>query len=147
MWTAAAARRLASDLITREIERIGKKKPVLAYMGNVAASGGYHVSALAKHIMSQSGTITGSIGVMMMRLHTQGLYENLSVNRASFQRGQRAGLYSDEAPLTEDETARFTQASRKHTIILSGWWPTAVPSLTTTSIPSAKGGCGAGGKR
>ena len=100
---------LASDLITREIERIGKKKPVLAYMGNVAASGGYHVSAPAKRIMSQSGTITGSIGVLMMRLHTQALYQNLSVNRASLQRGQRAGLYSDEAPLTTDETAVLRQ--------------------------------------
>lgn len=94
---------LASELITREIERIGRKKPVLAYMGNVAASGGYEVSALAKHIMCQPATITGSIGVIMMRPNTQGLYEKLSVKRVSIKRGERAGLYSDDGPLSDDD--------------------------------------------
>ncbi len=94
---------LASELITREIERIGQKKPVLAYMGNTAASGGYEVSVLAKHIMCQPATITGSIGVIMMRPNTQGLYEKLSVKRVSIKRGERAGLYSDGGPLSDDE--------------------------------------------
>jgi protease-4 len=94
---------LASELITREIERIGRKKPVLAYMGNTAASGGYEVSVLAKHIMCQPATITGSIGVIMMRPNTQGLYEKLSVKRVSLKRGQRADLYSDDGPLSDDE--------------------------------------------
>lgn len=94
---------LASELIAREIERIGQKKPVLAYMGNIAASGGYEVSALARHIMCQTSTVTGSIGVIMMRPNTQGLYEKLSVNRVSLQRGERAGLYSDDGPLSNDE--------------------------------------------
>jgi protease-4 len=94
---------LASELITREIERIGQKKPVLAYMGNVAASGGYQVSALAKHIMCQTNSITGSIGVLMLRPNTQGLYDKLSIKRVSIQRGERAGLYSDSGPLSDDE--------------------------------------------
>ncbi|MEZ4592313.1 MAG: S49 family peptidase [Chloroflexota bacterium] len=62
---------LASDLIGREIQRLSQKKPVLAYMGNTATSGGYYVSAYAKHIMSQSLTITGSIGVFALRLYAQ----------------------------------------------------------------------------
>ncbi len=37
---------LASELISRQIERISAKKPVLVYMGNTAASGGYYVSAI-----------------------------------------------------------------------------------------------------
>ena len=94
---------LASELIAREIERIQQKKPVLAYMGNTAASGGYYVSALAKHIMCQTCTITGSIGVIMMRPNTQELYEKLNVKRVSIQRGQRADLYSDDGPLSDDE--------------------------------------------
>lgn len=96
---------LASELITREIERIGQKKPVLAYMGNTAASGGYEVSALAKHIMCQPATITGSIGVIMMRPDTRELYEKLSVKRVSIKRGERADLYSDDGPLSDDERA------------------------------------------
>ena len=94
---------LASDLIGREIERISQKIPVVVYMGNTAASGGYYVSAYAKHIVCQPTTITGSIGVFMVRPHTEGLYEKLHINRTTLQRGKHANLYSDTAPLTDDE--------------------------------------------
>ncbi len=94
---------LASDLIWRQIERIAQKKPVLAYMGNVAASGGYYVAAPAQHIMAQPLTITGSIGVINTHLSTAELYEKLHANRVSIKRGKRAGLYADDGPLTEDE--------------------------------------------
>jgi protease-4 len=95
---------LASDLIWRQIERIAQKKPVLAYMGSVAASGGYYVCAGARHIMAQPNTITGSIGVVTAHISTGKLYENLSVNRVSFSRGRRAGLYSDASPLSDEES-------------------------------------------
>lgn len=98
---------LASDLIGREIQRIGQKKPVLVYMGNVAASGGYYVSAPAQHIMCQSGTITGSIGVITARLSTQGVYEKLSLNPVHLDRGDRVGLYRNIAPMTDAERQIF----------------------------------------
>ena len=94
---------LASDLIARQIERIARKKPVLAYMGNVAASGGYYVSALAQHIMAQSGTITGSIGVINGRLSLSELESKLRVNRVTLKRGENAELYSNVAPLNDRE--------------------------------------------
>ncbi len=104
---------LASELITREVARIGQKIPILAYMGNVAASGGYHVSAPAQHIMCQTGTMTGSIGVFMIRPNTQKLYENLNVTRVNLQRGKRAGLYSDGAPLTNEEKSVLQRGIRE----------------------------------
>lgn len=94
---------LASDLIGREIERISQKMPVVVYMGNTAASGGYYVSAYAKHIVCQPTTITGSIGVFMVRPHTQGLFDKLHVYRTMLQRGKHANLYSDFAPLSAEE--------------------------------------------
>lgn len=94
---------LASDLISREIQRIRQKKPVLVYMGNTAASGGYYVSAPAHHIMSQSLTITGSIGVFILRLSSSHLYQKLQINRTNVTRGKRAGLYTNSEPMTEDE--------------------------------------------
>ncbi len=98
---------LSSDLIGREIERLRQKKPVLVYMGNVAASGGYYVSAPAQHIMSQSGTITGSIGVITARMSTDKLYQKLSLNRFSLKRGERADLYTNTAPMSADERQIF----------------------------------------
>ncbi|VAW42673.1 hypothetical protein MNBD_CHLOROFLEXI01-4542 [hydrothermal vent metagenome] len=98
---------LASDLIGREIQRLNKKKPVLAYMGNTAASGGYYVSAYAKHIMCQELTITGSIGVVFMRLHTQQLFNKIGVHRVGLDRGSRATLYNDLEPLNAEGLAAF----------------------------------------
>ncbi len=100
---------LASDLIARQIQRIAQKKPVLVYMGNVAASGGYYVSAAAHHIMAQTGTITGSIGVITGRLSSSELEKKLQVNRVSLKRGEHAGLMSNETPMDEEERAVFRQ--------------------------------------
>lgn len=93
---------LASDLIWREIDMIQRKKPVVVYMGDVAASGGYYVSASSSHIMSQRATITGSIGVIMTRLATRGLYQKLNVQQVSLKRGDNAGLYRSNEPLNDE---------------------------------------------
>lgn len=94
---------LASDLVAREIQRLNQTKPVLAYMGSSATSGGYYVSAHARHIMSQSLTMTGSIGVVGFRLHTQGLYDKIGINRVSLDRGSSATFFNDTRPLTQEE--------------------------------------------
>lgn len=101
---------LASDLIGRQIELLAAKKPVVVYMGSVAASGGYYVAAPARHIMSQTATITGSIGVITSKISAAGLYEHLSINRVSLQRGQHAGLYRDADPMTAEERAILLRA-------------------------------------
>ncbi|GAB4149803.1 MAG: hypothetical protein Fur0021_11320 [Candidatus Promineifilaceae bacterium] len=100
---------LASDLIHRQVQRLAQHKKVLVYMGDVAASGGYYVSAAAHHIMTQTGTITGSIGVLMARISPAGLYEKLGVHPVSLMRGERAGLYRGSQVMTEDERAIFSQ--------------------------------------
>lgn len=94
---------LASDLIWRQLKRLATKKPVLAYMGDVAASGGYYVTVGAQRIMSQPGTTTGSIGVLTAHLNAEVLDEKLSLNRTSLKRGRRAGLYREVRPLNEEE--------------------------------------------
>ena len=94
---------LASDLIWRQLRRIAQKRPVLAYMGNVAASGGYYIAAAAEHIMAQPATITGSIGVVSLHVNMKGLYEKININRISLSRGQRATLYSEIRELSPEE--------------------------------------------
>jgi len=53
----------ASEVIRREVELAVKEKPVIVSMGDVAASGGYWISASATKILADPATITGSIGV------------------------------------------------------------------------------------
>jgi protease-4 len=94
---------LASDLIWREVERVRRKKPVVVCFGDAAASGGYYVSAGAQWIVAQPLTITGSIGVITMKFVTSGLYNRFKANRVVLQRGERAGLYADDAPFTSEQ--------------------------------------------
>jgi len=94
---------LASDLIWREVERISTKKPVVVLMGNVAASGGYYVSAPAVHVVARRSTVTGSIGVITIRPVADRLYGKLGVNPVGLERGERAGLMDPSRRPTEDE--------------------------------------------
>lgn len=94
---------LASDLIAREVKRLKTKKPVVAYMNSVAASGGYFVAALAQHIVAHPLTITGSIGVILIKPNTDGALEKFDVHRTILQRGKNAGIYSDAAPFNAHE--------------------------------------------
>ena len=56
---------MVSDTIYREVLRLKERgKPVIISMGNVAASGGYYISAPATKIVAQPSTVTGSIGVV-----------------------------------------------------------------------------------
>lgn len=96
---------LASDLMWREIAQLATCKPVVAYMGNVAGSGGYYVSAGGTHIMSQRSTITGSIGVVLVRMSISELLKKSGVNSSIVKRGQHADLYVDPRPLTLEERA------------------------------------------
>lgn len=64
---------LASDIIWREVELARQTKPVIASMGDVAASGGYYIAAAADTIIARPNTITGSIGVFGLLFTTEEL--------------------------------------------------------------------------
>jgi protease IV len=98
---------LASDLIWREVARLGQTKPVVVYMANRAASGGYYVSAPASRIVAQPLTLTGSIGIWGGKIVTRGLFEKLRANREVVSRGEAAGIYSDTAPFTDEQRLRI----------------------------------------
>ena len=92
---------LASDLIWREIQRI--KKPVIASMGNIAASGGYYISMGCDQIFAQPGTLTGSIGVVGGKISFGGLFDRFGVKTEVISKGKNSGLLSTTSPMTESE--------------------------------------------
>ena len=57
---------LASEFAWREMVLLQQTKPVVVSMGDLAASGGYYISAPADYIFSDKSTLTGSIGVFGM---------------------------------------------------------------------------------
>lgn len=55
----------------------GERKPVIASMGDVAASGGYYLSMAAQAIVAERLTITGSVGVVTGKFNLAELYAKL----------------------------------------------------------------------
>ena len=93
----------ASDLIARAVTRLQKVKPVVASLGDVAASGGYYVAAPAGSIYAEPTTLTGSIGVYAMSVSAQALLSKLGVQASSIERGQFSNaesLFSPWSPAT-----------------------------------------------
>ena len=72
-------------------------------MGGVAASGGYYVSAGADRIFAESGTITGSIGVVGMKMVMGDAMDKLGITTHTIQRGKHADVMSFTKPFTEEE--------------------------------------------
>jgi protease-4 len=54
---------LASDLIWHDMMELRKKKPVVASVGEMAASGGYYIACAASRVVAERTSIVGSIGV------------------------------------------------------------------------------------
>jgi protease-4 len=93
----------ASDLIHREVVRVREKKPVVAYFGEVAASGGYYVAAHANAIVAQPLGLTGSIGVVSARLLASQLLDRVGIRTEVLRTGPHADIYSPHRPLTDAE--------------------------------------------
>ncbi|MFT6082221.1 MAG: protease-4 [Planctomycetota bacterium] len=70
----------ASEAIRQAIQRLANKKPVVFSMGELAASGGYWITAIGEPILAEVGTITGSIGVFGMRFQPGALMRRLGVH-------------------------------------------------------------------
>jgi protease-4 len=103
----------ASDVIWREVVKLrAAGKPVIVSMGDVAASGGYFISAPADVIVVQPGTITGSIGVFMGKPVLRELFGRAGVTTDSITDGAGAAsatMFSSSRPFSESEWARVNE--------------------------------------
>ncbi len=93
----------ASEAMASALQKLAAKKPLVAVMGPVAASGGYYVSTPARWITARPGTVTGSIGVLAGKMVLSGLLDRLLVGRESIDRGLHADLEASERPFDDDE--------------------------------------------
>jgi protease-4 len=97
---------LASDRIARVFLRLRKMgKPVLASLGDVAASGGYYVAAPASEIFSSPSTLTGSIGIFGFKVNLRELLGHLGIASETYKRGTHADLFSVEHGWNDEERA------------------------------------------
>lgn len=103
---------LASDRIYRAIREFQKssRKPVVAVMGSVAASGGYYVAAPCRWIIASELTITGSIGVIMHSYNYRGLMDKVGVRPEVYKSGKLKDMMSGDRLEVSVEEKQMLQA-------------------------------------
>ena len=97
----------ASDAIYHEIENFKRirKIPVYAYIMDVGASGGYYVASAADRIIASPTALTGSIGVIAMKLNVEGLMSKVGVRAETYKSGPVKDFWSPFRPSTPREKA------------------------------------------
>lgn len=100
---------VASDAIWRAVAQVrASGRPVVASLGNTAASGGYFISMGADRIVAGAATVTGSIGVFAGKLLINGLLDKLGVHVDDVGVGRRAFLSSPVHDYDEDQAAALS---------------------------------------
>ena len=93
-----------SQNIYDAIIRLRKIKPVVVFMEDVAASGGYYIASAADRIIAQSGTITGSIGVIFSTVDAHQLLQSkLLIEPNVIKSGKYKDIGSQLKKMTDDE--------------------------------------------
>lgn len=101
----------ASDVVAREVGLLkGQGIPVVVSMGDVAASGGYYISAKASLILADPSTITGSIGVFGLHFNYDELAKKVRLGTDGVKTARYADLLAEHRAATPEELA-IVQAS------------------------------------
>lgn len=94
----------ASEKIYKEIRKIQEtNKPVYAVMQELAASGGYYISAPCDKIFASNETFTGSIGVIMQSYSLEGLFEKYGIKEQNITTGKMKDAGSPGKALDKEE--------------------------------------------
>lgn len=94
----------SSDRIWREIRLAAETKPVIASMGDYAASGGYYMAMACDTIVAQPQTITGSIGIFGMMFDMSNFFDHkLGITFEEVKTGESGEMFTVTRPLTQAE--------------------------------------------
>lgn len=95
----------ASQCVYEEVMKLREKtkKPVIASMGDIAASGGYYIACSANTIFASPATMTGSIGVIMQSMNFSGLAQKYGVKDETVTSGPFKDMFSPLRPTRDDE--------------------------------------------
>ncbi len=94
-----------SEEMHAAVLRLKKAKPVIASFESLAASGGYYVAVAADKIVTNAGTMTGSIGVIMDFANMGELYKWAKIDRYNVKSGKYKDIGNDTRPMSPDEKA------------------------------------------
>lgn len=87
--------------IYTELKKLNK--PIIASMGNSAASGGYYLACAAREIFANPGTLTGSIGAVMQFMKMKDLYKKVGIEYQIVKSGRYKDIGSSQRDMTAEE--------------------------------------------
>jgi len=93
----------ASDRLHDAVLSAKKRKPIVAYIPFMAASGGYQCASATTWIVTDKDAYTGSIGVIMKSRNISGTYDLLGIQAYAFKSGEMKDMLSRTRPLHEKE--------------------------------------------
>ncbi len=94
---------VASQEIYDTVKRVKVKKPVVAYVREMAASGAYYSSASASKIVANRGSLVGSIGVILSTVEVSKLIDWLKLKPVTLKTGKLKDSGSPTREWTEDD--------------------------------------------
>jgi protease-4 len=94
---------VASDLVYTAVRDFAQKKPVVAVIGEAAASGGYYIAVGADHIVAHPSSVIGSIGVIGVFPNISGLLDTLGIDMQVIQTGKYKDTGSAFRAMSGDE--------------------------------------------
>jgi protease IV len=99
----------ASDILYHEVMMLKhiRKIPVVAVIMDVGASGGYYVAAAADRIVAHPTSVTGSVGVIMLRVSVEGLLQKVGLEALAIKSGEKKDIGSPFRPMADDERTIF----------------------------------------
>ena len=97
----------ASDLLYENVRRVAQRKPVVAYVRGLGASGGYYIACGAGTIMASRAALVGSIGVIYLRPILQQLFGKLGVEFSVFKAGRLKDMSGFWRMPTDEESDKF----------------------------------------
>lgn len=93
-----------SEVLYQQVRDIAERKPVVAVLGNVAASGGYMVALAADHIVARNGSVTGSIGVVSNYVGVSQIAKNLGITLKTIKTSEHKASMSPLEEMSESST-------------------------------------------
>ncbi len=101
---------LASELIYQELIRASAKKPVIASIGGMGASGGFYIASGCNYIIADKSSLVGSIGVISIFPDLTGFFDNLGIGIDSIEKGKHADFITAYKHLSKENEEILRQS-------------------------------------
>ncbi len=99
--------------IYREIGKVKKKKPIVASMETLGTSAAYYIAGNCSEVVCSKGTITGSIGVIMVMADIHRILDQVGLDVNVIKAGKYKDIGSGMRPLTDEERTILTDFAKE----------------------------------